>query len=180
MKRTRKKRETVYSNKDFKSDDGMLTTVWGPPAWHFLHTISFNYPTHPTNGDKKNYRNFIRSLRNILPCGYCRKNLKKNLRELPLTMADMKNRKTFSLWVYKLHEKVNKMLHKTSGLTYQAVRERYEHFRSRCTEERKKRETRTKRCLTRAKKTRKKKKKERANCLFWKSNGRIWPDASSH
>ena len=76
-------------------------------------------------------------------------------------MADMKNRKTFSLWVYKLHEKVNKMLHKTSGLTYQAVRERYEHFRSRCTEERKKRETRTKRCLTRAKKTRKKKKKEK-------------------
>jgi hypothetical protein len=37
--------------------------------------------------------------------------------------------------VYKLHETVNKMLKKKSGLTYCDVRERYEHFRSRCTDE---------------------------------------------
>ena len=35
--------------------------------------------------------------------------------------------------MYKLHELVNKMLGKKSGLTYEDIRERYEHFRARCT-----------------------------------------------
>jgi hypothetical protein len=47
----------------------------------------------------------------------------------------MKNRETFSRYIYELHELVNKMLNKKSNLTYCDVRERYEHFRSRCTEE---------------------------------------------
>ena len=32
--------------------------------------------------------------------------------------------------VYKLHEEINSMLGKKSGLTYEAVRERYEMFRA--------------------------------------------------
>ena len=47
----------------------------------------------------------------------------------------MKNRETFSRYVYDLHELINKMLNKKSGLTYDDVRERYENFRSRCTNE---------------------------------------------
>jgi hypothetical protein len=50
-------------------------------------------------------------------------------------MCDMASRETFSRYVYELHELVNKMLKKSSNLTYCDVRERYEHFRSRCTEE---------------------------------------------
>ena len=48
----------------------------------------------------------------------------------------MKNRTTFSKYVYNLHEHINKMLGKKSGLRYNDVRERYEHFRSRCTKKR--------------------------------------------
>jgi hypothetical protein len=44
----------------------------------------------------------------------------------------MENRDKFSMYIYKLHELINKMLNKTSGLTYNDVRERYEHFRARC------------------------------------------------
>jgi hypothetical protein len=47
----------------------------------------------------------------------------------------MKNRDSFSRYVYALHEMVNKMLGKKSGLTYCDVRERYEHFRARCSDE---------------------------------------------
>jgi hypothetical protein len=47
----------------------------------------------------------------------------------------MKNRETFSRYIYELHETVNKMLKKDSKLTYDDVRENYEHFRARCTEE---------------------------------------------
>ena len=134
---TRKQREKkrIYTQDEYKSSDGMLTSVWGPGLWHFLHTMSFNYPIEPTQEDKTHYRNFILSLRNVLPCKYCRINLKTNFKQLPLTIKEMKNRESFSRYIYNLHELINHMLHKISNLSYNDVRERYEHFRARCTDE---------------------------------------------
>jgi hypothetical protein len=111
----------------------MLTTVWGPSMWHYLHTMSFNYPVEPTVEQKKHYKKFILSLQHVLPCKWCRMNLKNNLKQLPLTQERLKNRENFSRYIYDLHEHINTMLGKKSGLTYDEVRERYEHFRSRCT-----------------------------------------------
>jgi hypothetical protein len=122
----------TYTENDYKSGDGMLTTVWGPSIWLFLHTMSFNYPNDPTKENKKHYRDFILNLEYTLPCKYCRINLKKNFKKLPLKMEFMKNRYTFSKYIYDLHEHINTMLNKTSGLSYDDVRERYEHFRARC------------------------------------------------
>lgn len=127
------KNKSVYTSDDYNSNDGMLTTVWGPGVWHTLHTMSFNYPVEPTDDDKRNYRNFVLNLKYVLPCGKCRKNLRKNFKKLPLDMKHMASRDSFSRYIYRLHELINKMLNKTSGLTYEVVRERYEHFRSRCT-----------------------------------------------
>ena len=134
-KTIKNKTKKVFTKKHYNSGDGMLTTVWGPAIWHYLHTMSFNYPTNPSKEDKNNYKNFIYNLRNVLPCKYCRINLTNNFKKKPLQMCHMKNRETFSRYIYELHELVNKMLKKTSNLTYCDVRERYEHFRSRCTEE---------------------------------------------
>ena len=134
-KNNNKTRKRVFTKKDYISGDGMLTSVWGPPMWHFLHTMSFNYPVKPSLEDKKQYKNFVINLQYILPCKYCRINLKNNFKKKPLQMCDMANRETFSRYIYELHELVNKMLKKKSHLTYCDVRERYEHFRSRCTEE---------------------------------------------
>lgn len=124
--------ESVFTINDYNSNDGMLTSVWGPGMWHYLHSMSFNYPINPTHDDKIHYRQFILSLRNVLPCGKCRKNLKNNFKILPLRMKDMKNRDSFSRYVYNLHEVINHMLGKESGLKFEQVRERYEHFRARC------------------------------------------------
>ena len=44
---------SVFNPKDYESNDGMLTTVWGPPMWHYLHTMSFNYPVKPTTRIKE-------------------------------------------------------------------------------------------------------------------------------
>jgi hypothetical protein len=123
---------STYTIKDYKSGDGMLTTVWGPSLWHFLHTMSFNYPIEPTKEQQQEYMRFIYQLKHVLPCKYCRMNLKKNFKAVPLKMSNMKNRFTFSKYIYDLHEHINKMLNKKSGLTYDDVRERYEHFRARC------------------------------------------------
>ena len=133
VNKTRKNR--VFKKGDFYSGDGFLTTVWGPIMWTSLHIISFNYPVNPTLEQKKQYRNYVLSLQNVLPCGACRKNLKTNLKHFPLKMSDMKSRETFSKYIYELHELVNKMLKKKSNLTYCDVRERYEHFRARCVDE---------------------------------------------
>jgi hypothetical protein len=126
------KTRKVFKENDYNSNDGMLTTVWGPGMWHSLHTISFNYPVNPTCEEKRKYQSYILSLQHVLPCGKCRKNLVKNFKKLPLKWSNMESRATFSLYIYKLHELINKMLNKKSGLSYEDVRERYEHFRSRC------------------------------------------------
>ena len=138
MVRTRRKYDTppnkwtIYTEQDYNSNDGMLTSVWGPSMWHYLHTMSFNYPVKPTKEEKSHYYHFIHSLKWVLPCGKCRKNLRKNFQKLPLNMSHMASRNTFSKYVYDLHELINDMLGKKSGLTYETVRERYEHFRARC------------------------------------------------
>ena len=121
-----------FNEKDFKSGDGMLTSVWGPSMWHTLHSISFNYPVNPTEDEKTNYLNFFLSLKNILPCKYCRLNYVKNIKSVPLNINTMKNRFTLSKWVYELHEEINKMLGKKSNLSYDDIKLRYEMFRSRC------------------------------------------------
>ena len=141
MTQTRKNRNThnktkkIFKSNDFSSGDGFLTTIWGPLLWTFLHTMSFNYPVKPTAENKKHYRDFVLNLKNILPCKYCRINLANNLKKKPLLMCYMTSRSTFSRYIYDLHETVNKMLNKNSNLSYCDVRERYEHFRSRCTDE---------------------------------------------
>lgn len=127
-----KKTKKVYSENHYKSGDGMLTSVWGPSLWHSLHTISFNYPTNPSKKDKSNYKKYLLHLQHVLPCKYCRINLKNNFKQLPLNDKCMESRDTFSMYVYNLHEMVNKMLKKKSGLSYEDIRERYEHFRARC------------------------------------------------
>jgi len=132
-KKTSKHKNRTFKNNDFYSGDGFVTSIWGPAQWHILHTISFNYPVNPTHQQKEQYKQYLLSLQHVLPCGACRKNLTKNFKRLPPNMCHFKNRDTFSKYIYQLHELVNKMLHKKSTLTYCDVRERYEHFRARCT-----------------------------------------------
>lgn len=133
-KKSKNKTKKVYNKDDFKSKDGMLTSVWGPSLWHYLHTMSFNYPDNPTEVQKKYHKQFIQSLKYVLPCKYCRMNLRKNLKAVPLNESALKNRENFSRWMYNLHEHINEMLKKKSGLSYEDVRERYEHFRARCSD----------------------------------------------
>ena len=121
-----------FNETDFNSGDGMLTSVWGPSLWHSLHSISFNYPVKPTQSEKKNYYDFFLSLKNILPCKYCRENYLKNIKSVPLNMKTMDSRHTVSKWLYDLHEEINTMLGKKSNLSYEDIKLRYEMFRSRC------------------------------------------------
>ncbi len=141
MQKTKKnkliKKKRIFTKKNYLSGDGMLTTIWGPSLWHYLHTISFNYPNQPSKIQKQKYKELILNLKYTLPCRHCRENLIKNLKNKPLTKEDLKSRETFSRFIYELHERINRQLGKKSGLSYCDVRERYEHFRARCTKKHK-------------------------------------------
>lgn len=76
IKNNQKRSNIVFRDEHYNSKDGMMTAIWGPPMWHFLHTMSFNYPIVPSPDDMKNYREFVYSLQNVLPCRYCRENFK--------------------------------------------------------------------------------------------------------
>ena len=78
------KTKKTYNKKDYNSNDGMLTSVWGPSLWHYLHVVSFNYPNNPTNLQKKKYRDMLLNLQYTLPCKYCRINLTNNFKKFPL------------------------------------------------------------------------------------------------
>ena len=121
-----------WSASDFSSDSGMLTAVWGPALWHTLHTISFNYPTRPDRATKKKYKKFLKSLRHVLPCMYCRDNYRQNIRDAGYSERIFDNREAFSRFVFDLHNHVNKMLGKAAHPSYERVRTKYENFRSRC------------------------------------------------
>ena len=123
---------TNFSFLYFNSNDGMLTYVWGPPLWHFLHTMSFNYPVNPTIDDKNRYEAFMYSIGFVLPCKYCRDNYYNNLKSINFGDKDFQNRDTFSKMIYNLHDAVNKQLNKITPITYKKVKHRYEHFRARC------------------------------------------------
>jgi hypothetical protein len=122
----------VFTESDYNSDNGILTSIWGPSLWHSLHCISFNYPVNPTEADKKNYKAFVMSLRHVLPCRYCRDNFCVNLKETPLTNKALSSRKEFSKWMFNFHQTVNKCLGKKNNFKFSDIRERYEHFRARC------------------------------------------------
>ena len=127
------KTKKIYNKKDYISNDGMLTSVWGPSLWHYLHVVSFNYPNNPTSLQKKKYKQMLLNLQYTLPCKYCRINLANNFKKFPLKDEIFENRNNFSRYIFNLHELINKMLNKKSGLKYCDIRDRYEHFRSRCT-----------------------------------------------
>lgn len=122
----------LFTSGDYNSNDGFMTTIWGPMFWQTLHIISFNYPTNPTKEDKINYYDYIQSLTHILPCKKCRDNLKKNLQQMKFSLSTMKNRDSFSRFIYELHNQVNVMLNKPIYKTYDEVRDTYERFRARC------------------------------------------------
>ena len=114
-------------------DNGMITGVWGPPLWTALHCISLNYPRRPTEADKEAYLQFFRSLKDVLPCGACRKSYATFIAPrgaTPLNLGTMKSRRTVSKWLYDVHNQVNERLKKPRGPPYSTITKRYERFRA--------------------------------------------------
>lgn len=89
-------------------------SIWGPHAWVFLHSITFNYPNCPKQEDKINMRNFFNNLQNILPCDKCKNNFLTHIKKRPLTDNILCSKRELIKWLIDIHNDVNKMNGKQS------------------------------------------------------------------
>jgi hypothetical protein len=120
-------------------DNGMMTKVWGPAGWLFLHCITFGYP-YAINlnnkdhiGKKEDYYNFFYYLGKVMPCRYCRESYQDFFKELDLNKS-LNNRKDITKWLYDIHNKVNHKLGvpKCDIPSFEEVVSRYEQYRAKC------------------------------------------------
>ena len=89
----------------------MKPEVWGPHFWFVLHTISFNYPTDPSDFQKTAYRQFFTDLKDVLPCEKCRRHYQTYLSSYPIT-PHLDSRASLIKWVIQVHNFVNENLGK--------------------------------------------------------------------
>lgn len=84
---------------------GINAEHWGKQAWHFLHTICYNYAENPTETDKKDYADYIDAFQRVLPCPYCAEHFKELLIQLP---PRFDNKTELFNWSVDVHNEVNK------------------------------------------------------------------------
>ena len=108
----------------------MQSNKWGPDAWSFFHTISFNYPLDPKQCDKDAYKTFYETQKQILPCSICRKSYNFFYDNFPIDDY-LEDRNGVIYWLFILHNIVNMKLDKPLA-HFKDVILKYENMRARC------------------------------------------------
>jgi hypothetical protein len=84
---------------------GLNPQIWGRQGWHFIHSVALSYPITPTDEEKENYKKFLFSLPDTLPCSICGEHFKENLEKFP---PKLDSREDFWKWSVDVHNEVNK------------------------------------------------------------------------
>jgi len=108
----------------------MNVSKWGPGGWIFLHSITFNYPLEPTDLDKNNYKIYFNSLKNILPCKYCRQSYDIYIKYIPIDQF-LDSRIGVVYWLYRIHNLINDKIY-CNNEDYENVIRKYEDIRAKC------------------------------------------------
>jgi hypothetical protein len=120
-------------------DNGLMTRLWGPGGWQFLHCVSFGYPykINPTKQehiDKQNdYYRFFYYIGKVLPCKYCRDSYMDFFGKTNL-MSKLGSRKELTKWLYDVHNLVNDKLGvpQCERPSFEELEEKYQSFRAAC------------------------------------------------
>lgn len=122
---------------DDNSNNGLITKIWGSPGWIFGHSVTFGYPIHPTDEQKKDYYDFFVSFGKVLPCKYCRQSYGEFISsgDTILNKNVLENRESLTKWFYRVHNAVNRKLGIDYGVSYEDVVKRYESFRAKCSKD---------------------------------------------
>ena len=86
--------------------------IWGPKAWHLLHSFSINNNLKISESKKHNYYIFYVSFTYIIPCIICSEHYGEIIHNIyPLEEKDI-IRKYLIKWVFKVHNEVNYIINK--------------------------------------------------------------------
>ncbi len=89
----------------------MNSSIWGPSAWNFLHCITMEYPFHPSDEEKENYKIFFNQLKYVLPCQECKEHFKTITKKYPID-KHLNSQKSLFKYIFKIHNLVSKKLNK--------------------------------------------------------------------
>lgn len=86
--------------------------IWGPMAWHLLHSFSINHKYKLKQNQNHDYYIFYKTFSYILPCLICSEHYQDYF-FVHHKMIEKKITRTYLIkWVFELHNKVNKNLDK--------------------------------------------------------------------
>jgi hypothetical protein len=103
----------------------MNPSIWGPPCWTFLHSVSFDYPNNPSQVEKNMYKTFFNTLQYILPCEKCRQNYKIHIQKYPIDNY-LNSKDSLVNWLVKIHNEVNIVNNKRIYKTKEVI----QHFKN--------------------------------------------------
>ena len=104
---------------------GVTPSVWGEPAWRFMHAVALGYPSSgPDLETRARYRAFYENLRGVLPCDSCRRGYTVIFAAIPIDDALASGSDALFRWTVDVHNEVAKKLGKPA-MSAQFVRESY-------------------------------------------------------
>lgn len=121
------------------SNNGLITSIWGPHEWEGFHAKTFGYPIEPTHENKLSFLRHFISEGDVLPCIFCRRSYKTFINDgdevwdTVLDISVMKSRQTFTHWGWRIHNAINRKLGVDYGETYEELCYKYESYRAKCT-----------------------------------------------
>lgn len=99
----------------------MHSVEWGPFYWYILHAITFSYD-QTNEQNKKDFRDIIRAIGAVLPCGVCRTHFRQQRNRIPITYD---NYTAITKWLFKRHQHVNNFLRKSVRPSYAKAEQMY-------------------------------------------------------
>ena len=86
--------------------------IWGPYGWLFIQSSILSYPNNPSDNEKIVYKQFIESLKIILPCLKCREHITQYIDNNPINDNILNNRENFLKWILGAQNNINKINNK--------------------------------------------------------------------
>mmetsp|Transcript_68893 Transcript_68893/g.149931 ORF Transcript_68893/g.149931 Transcript_68893/m.149931 type:complete len:172 (-) Transcript_68893:136-651(-) len=81
-------------------------SVWGPPAWFFLHSVTLALPDVVPEEQQKSLAQLMYNMQKILPCPSCGIHLSEHMREHPIE-PHLSTRDGMIQWMIDIHNMVN-------------------------------------------------------------------------
>ncbi len=81
----------------------------GRAAWAYLHTVAAYYPDKPTPKQQTDMKQFMYTMGDTFPCGYCSDKTVEHMEKYP---PQTQSQSALSVWLCGVHNEVNERMGK--------------------------------------------------------------------